>query len=263
MGRDGHMGAATRLRALGTAAAAAVLVLSGGSAMAAGSAPALTCTGGEISSGTYASLSVTGYCTVATDAVITVTGNVTVAPGAFLDAQNAPSTITVGRNVTAGAGSVVGLGCQPPSYTGNSAHACVVEPEGHSTITVHGNVTATDAAAFLLNGVWVGGNVTFVGGGSEIPWSIKNNTIDGNLTVSGQRADWLGVLFNHIGGNATLTNIALSDPHPGAPGVYIVRNTVGRNLTCLGLTPGVSGGFVPGSVNVVGRNATGQCAALV
>lgn len=136
-------------------------------------------------------------------------------------------------------------------------------PEGHSTITFNGNVTVTDALAVLLNGVTVHGNVTLSGGGSEIPWSITNNRVAGNLTVSGQRTEWLGVLFNQIGRNATLTNIALSDPHPGAPGVYIVRNTIGRNLTCLGLTPGVSGGFVPGSVNVVGRNATGRCASLV
>ena len=58
-------------------------------------------------------------------------------------------------------------------------------------------------------------------------------------------------------------NPLITDEHPGAPGVYIVRNTIGRNLHCSGLTPGVSGGFVPGSVNVVGRHATGQCAALV
>ncbi len=81
--------------------------------------------------------------------------------------------------------------------------------------------------------------------------------------MSGQTTDWLGVLFNSIGKNATLTDIAVTDVHPGAPGVYIVRNTIGRNLTCMGLTPGVSGGFVPGSVNVVGRNANGQCASLV
>ncbi|MDR6861624.1 hypothetical protein [Phycicoccus sp. 3266] len=79
-----------------------------------------------------------------------------------------------GIHVTAAEGSLVGLGCQPPSYTGNSAHECMVEPEGHSTITVQGNVAATDALAFLLNGATVNG--TFTGGGSEIPWSIKNNT---------------------------------------------------------------------------------------
>ena len=224
---------------------------------------AYSCTGGQVPSGNYASLTVTGVCDVPAGAVISVVGNVSIDARAALDAQSAPSTITVGRNVTGAQGSLVGLGCQPPSYTGNSAHECVVDPAGHSTITVNGNVTVTNAVAVLLNGITVKGNVTLSGGGSEIPWSIKNNIIAGNLTVSGQKTEWLGVLFNPIGRNATLTNIALSDPHPGAPGVYIVRNTIGSNLTCTGLTPGVSGGFVPGSVNVVGRNATGQCASLV
>ncbi|GAA2159653.1 hypothetical protein [Pedococcus bigeumensis] len=224
---------------------------------------AYTCAGGDIPSGTYASVTVTGMCSVPAGAVIRVVGNVDVAAGAMLDAQSAPSTITVGHNVTGAAGSIVGLGCQPPSLTGNSAHECAIQPEGHSTITVNGNVTVTDAAAALLNGITVMGNVTLSGGGSDIPWSIKNNTIGRNLTVSGQTTEWLGVLFNRIGGNATLTDIAVLDEHPGAPGVYIVRNNVGRNLTCMGLTPGVSGGFVPGSVNVVGHKALGQCAALV
>jgi hypothetical protein len=254
-----------RLKILGSLAVAAALALPTGSAMAAGSstAKAFTCTGGDIPSGNYASITVTGFCEVPAGAVISVVGNVNVGAGAFLDAQSAPSTITVGHNVTAAAGSLVGLGCQPPSYTHNSGHECVIEPDGHSTITVNGNVTATDANAVLLNGITVKGNVTLTGGGGAIPWSIKNNTILGNLTVSGQTTEWLGVLFNSIGRNATLTDIAVTDVHPGAPGVYIVRNTIGRNLTCTGLTPGVSGGFVPGSVNVVGRNANGQCASLV
>ena len=76
-------------------------------------------------------------------------------------------------------------------------------------------------------------------------------------------ADWVGVLFNRIGGNATLTDITVTDP--GDPGrlVFVVRNTIGRNLTCMGLAPGVSGGFFPGEVNVVGRHAIGQCASLI
>lgn len=104
-------------------------------------------------------------------------------------------------------------------------------------------------------------NVTLLGGGGAIPWSIKNSTIDGNLTVIGQTADWLGVLFNWIGKNATLIHITVTDPgDPGRLG-FVVRNTIGRNLTCAGLAPGVSGGFLPGDVNVVGRNAIGQCAS--
>ena len=242
-------------------------MLSGGPAMAAVSsvyAPrAYTCTGGEIPSGDYASITVKGVCYVPADAVINVAGSIKVRAGAQLDAHSAPSTITVGRNVTAAAGSFVALGCQPPSLTGNSAHECAVDPEGHSTVTVKGNVTGINALAVLLNGITVKGNVTLIGGGSAIPWSIKNNTIGRNLTVGGQTTDWLGVLFNTIGRNATLINVTVTDIHPDAPGVYIVSNTVGRNLICMGLTPGVSGGFVPGSVNVVGRHAIGQCASLV
>lgn len=256
---------AKRLRALGTVAVAAGLALAGGPALAAGptQAPAYTCTGGDIPSGSYTSITVTGPCSVPSGAVISVAGNIDVEAGAMLDAQSAPSTITVGHNVTGAAGSLVGLGCQPPSYTGNSAHECVVDPTGHSTITVTGNVTVTDALAALLNGITVNGNVTLSGGGGPIPWSIKNNTIGGNLTVSGQTTEWLGVLFNKVGRNATLTDITVVDEHPGAPGVYVVRNTVGWNLTCTNLVPGVSGGFVPGSVNVVGHKAIGQCASLV
>ena len=56
----------------------------------------------------------------------------------------------------------------------------------------------------------------------------------------------------------------MSENHPDASqAVYDVRNTIGRNLNCTGLGPNVSGGFFPGSVNVVGRNSTGQCASLV
>lgn len=261
------MATTRRSRVLGILAVAGALAFAGAPAHAVGLPSALpaayTCTGGEIESGTYTSLRVKGQCSIAADAVVKVLGHVTVDAGAALDAQSVPSTLTVGGNVTGGTGSLVGLGCQPPSYTGNSGHECVDDPEGISRITVMGNVTVTRAMAVLLNGITVNGSVTLKGGGSPIPWSIKNNKIYGNLTVTGQRTDWVGVLFNNIRGNVTLSDIVLSDPHPGAPGVYIVRNTVGGNLKCTDLAPGVSGGFVPGSVNVVGGAATGQCAALV
>lgn len=257
-----------RGKALGIFAAAGALALAGAPANAAtlpSAAPApYTCTGGEIGSGTYTSLRVKGDCSIAADAVVKVLGHVTVDAGASLDAQSVPSTLNVGGNVTGGAGSFVGLGCQPPSLTGNSAHSCVEGyEEDASDITVQGNVSVSRAMAVMLNGITVKGSVTLSGGGSPIPWSIKNNTILGSLTVKGQRTEWVGVLFNNVKGNVTLTDIVLSDPHPGAPGVYIVRNTVGGNLSCTKLEPGVSGGFVPGSVNVVGGTATGQCADLV
>ena len=243
-----------------------------GIASAKPSNPAYTCTGGDfasgnftsIPSGNYASITVTGVCNIQPNAVINVVGNIDVAAGAVLDAQSAPSTITVGHNVTAAPGAFLGLGCQPPNSIGMFAGVPCADPNagGHTTITINGNVTATGADTVLMRKLTVNGNVTLTGGGGEIPWSIKGDTIGGNLTISDVTADWLGVQFNGIGGNATLTNITATDP--GDPGrtVAVVENTVARNLSCTGLAPGVSGGFIPGEVNHVGHNANGQCASL-
>ena len=257
------MGKATRLGVLGSLVVAGTFALSGGTAMVAGASPsptAYTCTGGEIPSGNYASITVTGACSVAQDAVVSVVGNIIVLAGAELDAQSVPSTITVGHNVTATAGSLLELGCQPDGV--HAEHACANDPEGVSDITVNGNITTTNANTVLLNGITVNGNVTLSGGGGPIPWAIKNNTFGKNLTISGLLADWLGVLWNQIGGNATLTNITINDPGDPTPTIQIVENTVGRNLTCSGLGPHVAGGFIPGEVNHVGGKATGQCANL-
>jgi hypothetical protein len=236
------------------------------------SPPAYTCTGGDFASGTftsvpsgnYASITVTGVCNIQLDAVINVVGNLNLAAGAVLDAQSVPSSITVGRNLTAASGSFLLLGCQPANSIGMSAGVpCAVQPASHTDITVNGNVTATNANTVIMRLVTVNGNVTLTGGGGDIPWSIKGNPILGNLTISGVTATWLGVLFNGIGGNATLTNITATDPGDQGRTVAVVENTVGRNLTCTGLAPGVSGGFIPGEVNHVGHNATGQCASLI
>jgi hypothetical protein len=223
-----------------------------------------TCTGGEIPSGTYDNITVTGACAPAADAVITIVGNLNVAADAQFDAQSAPSTIIVGHNVTAAVGSFLGLGCQPSNTIGIMAGVpCIVEPEGHTTITVGGNVTATDADTVLLRKLTINGLVRLDGGGGDIPWSIKGNTVGGSIMIRDVTADWLGVQFNGVGGDVTLTNITATDP--GDPGrtVAVVENTVGKNLNCNGLEPGVSGGFIPGEVNHVAGRATGQCASLV
>jgi hypothetical protein len=239
------------------------LGLVSGPADAAGSSTPYTCTGGDIPSGTYASITVTGACQVPADGsdVIHVIGNLNVAAGAFFDAQSSPSTITVGHNVTAAAGSLIGLGCQPDGA--HAGHPCQNAPDQASTITVNGNVTATDADTVLLNGITVHRNVTLTGGGGDFPWAIKNNTFDRNFSASGITTEWFGLLFNHIARNANLTNITATDPEEPDPAVSVVVNTVGRNLNCHGLGPRLSGGFIPGEVNIVGRRATGQCAALV
>ena len=254
-----------RIAATGSLAVAAALTLTAAPAMAAGTSDyhkGYTCAGGTIGSGHYDSITVTGMCSVAMDAVIKIDGKLVVKAGAMLDAQSAPSTIWVDGDVMAGRGSFLGLGCQP-DFPHNTGHPCAAAPAGHSMITVKGDVSAWGANTVLLNGITVKGDVNLMGGGGNIPWSIKNNTIKGDLTVRGLVTDWLGVLFNKVGKNVTLSNITITDTDPGAHGAYVVRNVIGHNLSCFGVTPGASGGFVPGEVNTVGHKALGQCSTLV
>lgn len=256
-----------RLKAAAILVLAGALIFTGAPAFAGGwggngsGGGSYTCTGGEIPSGTYTNVTVSGPCTVADGAVIAITGNVTINKGAMLDAQSAPATITIGKNVTALPGAFLGLGCQPASLTGNSAHPCTVNPDGHSSISVGGNVTTAGTTTVMLNGITIARNVTLIGGGGDIPWSVKNNKIGGNVTVAGVTASWFGVLFNTIGRNVTLTHIELADEHPGAPGVYLVRNQIGQHLICSQLTvlgmPGVTG-----YGNAISGKAIGQCAGI-
>ncbi len=236
-----------------------------GSTAVASASGGYTCTGGSIQSGTYASISVTGQCHVERNAVINVVGNINVEAGALLDAQTAPSTITVGGNVTAGSGSLLGLGCQ--ANTAHAPHPCAIQADGHSVITVKGNVEAHGAFLVLLNGITVDKNVTLIGGGGGgsglADWAEKNDTIGGNLTIRNVTPDWLGVEFSTVGGDATLSHIWAIDPGDGGYGaVSVVVNTITGNLRCEALGPRLSGGVINGEHNTVGGQTYGQCVGL-
>ena len=70
--------AGLRMACVGALVAASAVVFAGGAAFAGapGGHTGYTCTGGAIPSGTYASITVAGPCSVAADAVIDVTGSV-------------------------------------------------------------------------------------------------------------------------------------------------------------------------------------------
>lgn len=253
----------TRFKVLGTLAAVGALLLAGGPAMAAPpTASAYTCSG-QLPSGTYASITVVGECDVPSGAVVTVTGNINVTAGSALRStwgDEAPipgATITVGHNVTGAPGSLVELGC-------TMAHG---NCDPASMVMVKGNVTLDAVYDAALNGIEVMGNVTSTGGGSGpdgFPFSIKDDNIHGNLTVSGLNGSWFGVIRTMVGGNTTLTDITLSDPD----GNEIVADSFGRNITCSGLSPapqlgdaveGAPPGYGP---STVGGKALGQCAMI-
>jgi hypothetical protein len=94
-----------------------------------------------------------------------VAGNINVAAGAVLDGQSAPSTITVGHNVTAALGAFLRPRLPADNSIGMFAGVPCADPyaNGHTTITVNGNVTTIDADTVLMRKMTVNGNVTLTG----------------------------------------------------------------------------------------------------
>lgn len=246
---------------IGALVGAAVLATTGFAAAAqASSGRPATCTGGDIASGTYSQLTVTGQCTVPEGAHVTILKNLLIAPGASFDAQGAPSTVHIGGNVLAGPGSLFGLGCTP-------AHGCE-EGETFSDASVGGNIILDHVFDAAMNGIEVGGNVESTGGGGGfvfpdgfIPFSVKDDTIHGNLVVQGLKTTWFGVIRSTIDGNVVLRDIQNDDPD----GNEVVHDTIGKNLICLNNSPAPQlgdavEGAPPGySESTVGGRVIGQC----
>lgn len=260
----------TRLRRI-AAVAAVTLIAFGlhlGTAVAAGGDG--TCSGGSVAAGTYSSLTITGFCSLDSGSV-TVAGNLTVAPGAGLLGAFGGSDLTVGRNLTVGQGAILVLGCEPEAFP------CFNDPDQQvGTLSTHDsiglNLTADGALMVLMHHNTIGGNVTQSGGGGGVTCDVlplgpdgppaystyEDNQIGRNATVTGVHTCWLGFIRNTVGRNVNYSGNLLFDPD----GNEIVTNHVAGNLNCSGNSPAPQVGDSQGAPNVVGRNATGQCANL-
>lgn len=248
-----------------TVLGAVALTIVGTSTASAATPTSLTCTGGTIPSGTYNNVAVSGQCQVPDHAVVTIQGNLAIAAGANFDAQT-NSTVTIKGNVTAASGSKFGLGC-------TEAHPCENEQpaSGSTHDTVAGDVILNRVFNAAINGSHIKGSLISTGGGAAsdrfgfIPFSVKDDTIDGNVSITGLNTVWFGIIRSTIGGNVTVTNDVMSDPDANE----IVSNTIGGNLSCRGNSPAPQlGDAVEGAppgygLNKVGGRATGQCASLV
>jgi hypothetical protein len=240
---------------------AAVLAMSGIAGAAQAATPkAATCSGGDIASGTYKSLTVTGACTVPAGATITVLRNLTIKPGAMFIADSAPSDVRINGNVFAGPGSSFGFGCTP-------AHGCETG-DTFSHDSVGGNVVLDHVFNAALDGVEIGKNVVSTGGGGGfvfpdgfIPFSIKDDVIHGSVIVAGLKTTWFGIIRSTIDGSVVLKDIQNDDPD----GNEIVHDTIGNNLVCLTMSPApqigdADEGQPPGyQYSTVGGQVIGQC----
>lgn len=249
---------------LAVLAGAVALTFTGITAANASPAPAATCSGGHIAPGTYSTLKVTGFCTVPQGKTVVVRGAVTVAPKAALDASTAFSTFKVGGYVVAGRNSQVSLGCTPAhpcdGYDGSQKPAFNTSTH----VSVAGSVTLNGVYNAAFNGVEIGGNLVSSYGGAGllnpeeqfIPFSVKDDTIRGNVVITNLRTVWFGVIRSQIGGNLVLLNNHTSDPD----GNEVATNQIRGNLSCYGNSPRPQIGDSGGAQNAVGGHRAGQCA---
>jgi hypothetical protein len=243
------------------------------------------CTGGNVPSGTYNSILITGICYMPAGTVV-VRGNLTVAPGALLDAATPgdpkanhllPATVRVNGNVRVGHGAVLVMGCSP-------AGGCTAVTYDR----IRGNLTAFGALAVVVQAVSIGGNATVVGGGGGVaggagsggcftspipkPWSedpalsnpktgspqytdFEDSPIGGNLHVIGMQTCYLGSFRDRVGGSIAFVGNTTSDPD----GNELGSNLAQGNVTCVGNLPATQFGDSLAAPNMVGRLAVGQC----
>lgn len=243
-------------------------VLHSTGAMAAGGAS--NCSGGSVASGTYTSLTISGFCAVDSGPV-TVTKGLTVEPGGGLLAAFGGSDLKVGGNLSVLNGGILVLGCEPEEFT------CFNDPDQQvgtlsTSDTVGGNLIGDSALMILAHHNTIWGNVTQSDGGGGVTCSNfplgpdgppaystwEDNTIHGNGIVEGLRTCWLGFIRNTVSGNVNFQDNITFDPD----GNEVVTNTISRNLNCSGNSPAPQVGDSGGEPNQVSGKATGQCVGL-
>lgn len=264
----------------GAATLATLGMVTASSAQAATTPQAVTCSG-ELSSGTYLSVTVNEYCQVPNGARVTVQGGITVNSNAYFDAGT-QSKLTVRGDVTGAQGSMVQIGCTAAHNPCGGEEPEFKQQSGSGWLPVfsndhiNGSVVLTNVYNAAFNGVTIGGNFISNGGGAGLnsgdngSYSIKDDVIGGNVRVWDLTTDWFGIIRSNVGGYVDLRRIKNSRYGEFGPdGNEVVANNIGQSLVCLNNSPknqygdAVFDGPYPGyGANIVGGRATGQCAAL-
>jgi hypothetical protein len=273
------------------------VVATGAVAAAAESDRSYVCSGGNIPSGTYSSVRVTGFCYVPSG-LVRVEGNLTIARGALLDAMtpagfpvspaNLPGIVQVEGNVNVGENAVLILGCDLAILCspGNSTYPgppglYPSHPElGFSNPgdIVGGNIVGDGALAVIVHSVKIEGNASLNGGGGG-PIQLTGGPGSGACfdqtlvpfppawsatslahippTFGGPFPVYTDFEENSIGGNLVMKG--LQTCWMGA-----LRNKVGGNLVDLNNTFGdpdaneVLGNIVEGNIACAGNNSVVQ-----
>ena len=259
----------------GVAVGAAAIALGLPAAAVATTPSAYTCTGGSIPSGTYLSVTVTGYCAV-DDGPVTVNRNLVVGTNAELDATYAGSNLHVLGNLTAGPGSIVLLGCEPVAFDCSNRESSGIKPQdgiGATDHVINGSVISTSALMFIAHHNIVGVDVSQSGGGGGVTCNLfpfgengppaystwEDNTIGRDASVTGVNTCWNGFIRNDVGRNGNYSRNNTADPD----GNEVTDNSFGRNLTCLSNNPAAQIGDGGGGPNTVLGLNIGECPAFI
>jgi hypothetical protein len=224
---------------------------------------------------------VTGVCVVNGGAAV-IKGDLILAPGSALNATFAlndvagtgTSSLTVKGDVKVGPGALLAMGCEP------NFSPCSDDPDaangGPGTLTgqnkVFGDVRAFQALGVLLHASTIKGDVSLRGGGGaescnppfpgifadlqSPPFSdAEDNTIGGDLTMTGMQSCWLGALRNSVRGNVVVAGNTMADPDA----MEILANLVRGSIACFHNSPAVQYGDSGSSPNQVRRHAFGEC----
>lgn len=247
-------------------AGSAVVLFAVPTVMASAAAPRpYTCAGGSVPSGTYASLTITGFCQLDSGSVTVVRG-VNVNAGAGLLAVFSGSDLVVGGNLAVADKGILALGCLPSSFP------CFNFSGGTTHHRIAGDVTGSSALMMLVHGNRIGGQAVQTGGGGgrtcrNFPLgpdgppaysTWEDNTIRRNVSILGVHTCWMGFIRNTVGQSVYFSDNVMADPD----GNEFVTNTIAGNLTCYRNSPAPQVGDSGGSPNSVGGRATGQCAGL-
>lgn len=201
---------------------------------------------GVLKGGTYPDgVRVEGFCAV-NNGPARVIGTVDVERGSVLGAVFGMkhSRLNVRGNIVVERGAAALLGCNTTSFP------CVdnpgKQPTLHSYPRVTGSVTASDALGVIIHSAAIGGGISQSGGGggrsckpaksgvfakfhSPVYSDYEDNTISGNLSITGLTSCYLGVLRNTVH-SLTLKRDQLGDPDA----IEVGHNQVLGNLVCKG-----------------------------
>ena len=224
-----------------------------------------TCAGGSIAAGTYGSLTITGLCNLDSGNVV-VERDVLVAQGGGLLAAFSGSNLTVEGNLLVKAGGLLALGCEPAL----GDFTCFNNPAGRTHHAVGGSLVVKNATLVIVHHDHIAGDVEQTGGGGHSscapifpggppPYTdYHDDTIGGNVRVSGLHTCWDGFLFNRVWGS-----VSWNDNHTVIPdGNLVGNNQVHEDLNCFNNAPRPHLGDITPLLNRVFDDARGQCARL-